>query len=167
MKKNFIILLIICAAVTLIAVNTDIKTPEEYYTAHPDAVTEDSEYVTLTIDGGDILRNGYVCENLSDDGFVLPETEFVLRENDTAFDVLARAANFEEISLDYSDSFGMVYVKGIDGIYEFDYGEASGWRYLVNGKAPSVNCGDFKLKNGDSVVFRYTCDYTSEVNGNE
>ncbi len=162
MKNDFIILPVIIAAVALIAVNTDIKTPEEYYAVHPDAVTEDSEYVTLAIDVGDILRNGYVSEDMSKDGYVLLETEFVLRENDTVFDILKRAAGFKSISLDYSASFGMVYIKGIDGIYEFDYGESSGWKYLVNGKAPDINCGSFELKNGDSIVFRYTCDYTAE-----
>lgn len=167
MKKDIIIFSVICAAVTVILFNTDIKTPEEYYSVHPDAVTEDSEYVTLVIDAGDILQNGYSCENLSDSGFVLSESKFVLRENDTVFDVIKRAADFKGISLDYSDSFGMVYVKGIDGIYELDYGEASGWNYLVNGKTPHVNCGDYKPKSGDSIVFRYTCDYTAEVNANE
>jgi len=162
-KKDILILFIICAVAALVAVNTDIKTPEEYYADHPDAVTEDSEYVTLVIDAGDILQNGYDCEELSDDGFVLPETKFVLRENDTAFDVLKRAAGAEGITLDYSDSFGMVYVKGIDGIYEFGYGEASGWNYLVNGKSPDTDCGGYMLKSGDNVVFRYTCDYRSPL----
>lgn len=58
------------------------------------------------------------------------------------------------------------YIKSIttpDGVTlsEFTNGKNSGWLYTVNGKKPSVGLNDYILKNGDSVNWYYSDDYTS------
>ena len=52
-----------------------------------------------------------------------------------------------------------VYISGINNLDEFDCGGESGWLYYVNGKKPNVSCDSTKLKDGDKVVFSYTCSY--------
>ena len=44
-------------------------------------------------------------------------------------------------------------------LYEFDYGDLSGWQYTVNGVSPSVGIGAYKLKNGDVIEFHYTTNF--------
>lgn len=55
------------------------------------------------------------------------------------------------------------YVSGIGDLYEKDCGSMSGWLYAVNGHAPNVGCGSYALKNGDSVLFIYTCNMGKDV----
>lgn len=45
---------------------------------------------------------------------------------------------------------------------EFTNGKNSGWLYSVNGKAPDVGACDYKLSDGDEVVFHYTDNYMKE-----
>ena len=48
------------------------------------------------------------------------------------------------------------YVSSINGLAEFDFGGASGWKYSVNGQTPSIACGNYMLKAGDSISWYYT-----------
>jgi hypothetical protein len=50
----------------------------------------------------------------------------------------------------------MVYISGISYIYEFDFGDLSGWTYTVNGQRSSVGAGEYKLSDGDAIVWEYT-----------
>ena len=55
------------------------------------------------------------------------------------------------------------YVEGIDNIYEFSCGQQSGWMYSVNDKFPQVSCSDYKVKDGDVIKWKYTCDLGEDV----
>lgn len=50
------------------------------------------------------------------------------------------------------------YVRGINGLSEFDHGPMSGWLYAVNGVTPGVSCGDYYLNDGDTVSWFYQGD---------
>ena len=54
------------------------------------------------------------------------------------------------------DAVETAYVRGIASLYEFDFGDLSGWTYTVNGVRPSIGCGACKLHDGDRVVWEYT-----------
>lgn len=125
----------------------NIQTPQEYYNRHIDDIQPDSLTFTLTVDAG---------KADPENGMIIPETEFVLVSGDTAFSALERVLAYNRIALDYGGSSADAYIKGIDGIYEFEHGEMSGWMYTVNGEFPSVGCGSFKLSDGDCVSFIYT-----------
>ena len=45
---------------------------------------------------------------------------------------------------------------------EFDNGNLSGWMYTLNGKHPLLAVNEQFLKDGDTIVFHYTDDYTVE-----
>ena len=66
--------------------------------------------------------------------------KYVLREGDTAFDLLEKATRCGKIPLDYQGSedniYNTVYVRGINNIYEFSCGPSSGWTYTVKWRKP-------------------------------
>lgn len=78
-------------------------------------------------------------------------------EGSTAFDLLSELCGEKDWDIEGSGS----YVSAINGLSEFDAGEQSGWMYSVNGKYPEIPAGDYVLKKGDKVVWRYV---TSWVN---
>lgn len=94
-------------------------------------------------------------EGVPSDG-ILVKTNYAITENDTVFLVLSNVLKAARISLDYSGRGESVYIKGIAGLYEMDFGEQSGWLYRVNGEIPSVSCGGQTVHTGDTIEFIYT-----------
>lgn len=47
------------------------------------------------------------------------------------------------------------YITSINGDKNGTFGGYDGWQYLVNGETPSVGVGDYKINNGDSILFYY------------
>lgn len=79
-----------------------------------------------------------------------------LQQGDTAFTALMRAANERNIPVIYSGSGASIYVRGINGLSEFDGGPLSGWMYSVNGVFPNYSAGLYTLKAGDVLRWQYT-----------
>jgi len=81
----------------------------------------------------------------------------------TAYYVLTKA--FDANSIEYK-------VKNVNYIYEltykgtslgeFDDGPNSGWLYKVNSTLPTVGTSEYAVKNGDTVTFYYTEDWTKD-----
>ena len=63
------------------------------------------------------------------------------------------------------NSYGSVYIRGINYLYEFSCGPLSGWMYKVNGEYPNYGCSKYKLKDGDVIEWVYTCDLGQDVGG--
>ncbi|MBQ7974260.1 MAG: S-layer homology domain-containing protein [Clostridia bacterium] len=74
-------------------------------------------------------------------------------------DVLTKALSLSGIP--YSCPTG-TYIESIKGLGEFDNGSTSGWMYTVNGTHPTQGIDKKTVKNGDTIVFHYTDDYTVE-----
>ena len=174
MKKDLLVLAFIVLLVVVLARGTKIQSVDEYYLTHIDEITEDSETVVLSINCASILDNmDNLNEDLRDekyvpsDGVILPPTRYVLRKGDTVFDILDRATRHNKIQMEYQDarlnSFGSVYVQGINYLYEFSCGELSGWMYRVNGQFPNYGCSKYTLKDGDVIEWLYTCDLGRDV----
>lgn len=100
-------------------------------------------------------KNRYVPSN----GVILSTSRVEFNKGDTAYDVTKRACSAAGIQIEaaYTPAYGSYYVEGINHLYEFDCGQTSGWMYKVNGWAPNYGCSEYKLKNGDSIVWYYTC----------
>lgn len=133
-------------------------------TAKSTTATSSSVTATISIECKSILDN---MDNLAkghesyvpSDGVILDEYTATYNKKTTAYDLLSDACKENNISVSSEKtSFGM-YVSGINNLDEFDCGQQSGWTYYVNGKMPNVACSAYKLKNGDKVVFSYTCSY--------
>ncbi len=74
-----------------------------------------------------------------------------LRGGDTAYSVLKRSG--ANVSAENS-SYG-VYVKGINGRFEFDEGPSSGWMFSINGTPPNKAADKCSVGKGDTVKWYY------------
>lgn len=104
-------------------------------------------------------KKDYVPE----DGLILAETEVRFDEGETAWDLLQRACEEQEIQLDAEDSAYGKYVKGIGQIYSGDCGDMSGWMFQVNGAYAEAGCDAYELQEGDVVTWIFICDYETDM----
>ena len=94
---------------------------------------------------------------------ILDSTEFTASPGNTVYDVLQNAARTNRILIDNRGSDGAAYIAGIDGLYEFDYGELSGWMYRVNGEFPDVGCQSCTVHDGDKIEWLYTTNIGKDL----
>lgn len=164
--KNFIAIAVFVGLGVMIVLLTDFQSADSYYSG-TDAVTENSiGTVTMTIRCDTIVGKSD-SEYIPADGVILETTEFAIEEGDSVFDILTEAAKTYHIQVENAGQWDMIYIAGINYLYEFDFGDLSGWIYHVNGIAPSVGCGEYILKDGDRIEWLYTCDIGNDLkNGN-
>lgn len=161
--KNFIFVGATVAAGVVIVLVTDIRSAKDYYGS---AKSKLSAVGTVTMEiRCDTVVGKSDSEYIPADGVVLPVTEFDIEEGDTVYDVLTDAAQTYGIQIDSrGGSKSMIYVAGINYLYEFDFGDLSGWVYHVNGISPSRNSGDYVLSDGDVIEWLYTCELGHDLN---
>ena len=159
--KNHLFVGILCAVGILVILLTDFSKPEDYYgkgTVKENTVGS----VTMSI-RCDILKGKELNEHIPKDYCILDTTEFKLSEGESVYDILLEAAKEYSISLEHEGGSDIVYISGINYLYENDYGDLSGWVYKVNGVLPSVGCGAYKLEDGDVIEWCYTLDLGNDV----
>ena len=100
-------------------------------------------------------------------GVILDKTSMELHEGESVYDLLIRAVRENGIHTENMKTglgaHGAYYISGIAHIYEYEYGELSGWMYYVNGEAPSVGCAEYILKDGDEVAWLYTREIGRDI----
>lgn len=96
-------------------------------------------------------------------GYLLKKTELTFKEDESAFDILKRVCEENNIPIEYSFTPGLetYYVEGINHLYEFDCGSTSGWLYDVNGKQPIRGSSDYIVQSGDHIDWHYSCSLGS------
>ncbi len=160
-KKNFIFIIIAAAAVSAFVLLNDFSSKDDYYNGKSSEKPDATGTVTLEI-RCDTIAGKSDDEHIPADGTVLEKTEFEIDEDDTVFDILTEAARKYNIQVENKGSagsaHGLSYIAGINYIYEFDFGDLSGWVYHVNGITPSRGCGEYVLNDGDEIEWLYTCD---------
>lgn len=72
-----------------------------------------------------------------------------------AADALKQVLDSENISYDIQDGTWGQYINSIDGETAGKFGGYDGWLYLVNGDMASVGVGEYKIEDGDELVFYY------------
>ena len=110
-------------------------------------------------------KEGYVPSN----GTILSTVQVSFEDGETVFDVLKRVCSMSGIQLEYSwtPMYDSYYIEGINNLYEFDCGGESGWMYKVNGWFPNYGCSSYTLKDGDVIVWCYSCKgLGADVGGN-
>ena len=174
MKKDILAVFSIILIIAVLINGTNIQSTEEYYLTHIDDITEESETVIISIRCDTVLENYDDLdpslrsdEFVPPDGVILPATEYVLRPGDTAFDLLERAVRYNRLQMEYQgadkNSFGSVYVQGINYLYEFSCGPLSGWMYRVDGEFPNYGCSKYELSDGQIIEWIYTCNLGNDV----
>lgn len=126
---------------------------------------QEDHVCTITIVCDTILDN---TDNLNEekapfvpkDGTILPETRVSFKEGDTVFEVLNKVCEAADIQIEYSYTplYESYYIEGINHLYEFDVGPESGWMYKVDEWFPNYGCSAYKLKDGQDIVWCYTCN---------
>lgn len=113
------------------------------------------------------LENPAIKSYIPSDGVILKKTTYKGTTDNTVFDALNTVCRNSDIQLDFSYTpiYASYYIKGINYLYEFDGGQLSGWMYKVNGWFPNYGCSSYTLKDGDKIVWVYTCDLGNDVGG--
>lgn len=114
-----------------------------------ETIEEEKIYCTYTIDCSSVLDHLDDLESnyqVPSNGIIYSQT-VEIEEGDTVMSILKRTGVSTDISLGY--------VKGIDGLYEFDCGSESGWTYSVNGTKPSVGASKYSVSEGDVIKWIY------------
>lgn len=180
MKKKklanvIMVLIILVIAVAGIAVAFSLRNGQDtglgsqyHITKIPDnaLITQGEDNVcTITIVCDTILDN---LDNLEEEkapyvpknAVILPKTQVSFTEGDTVFEVLQKVCAAAELQIEYSwtPMYNSYYIEGINHLYEFDCGNESGWMYKVNEWFPNYGCSAYTLKNGDDIVWCYTCN---------
>lgn len=135
------------------------------------------ENVTVTVevrcdtlsDHMDYLENESIRGYIPSDGVILARTSYSGTTENTVFDALSTVCRNNDVQLDfdYTPVYESSYVKGINFLYEFDAGPASGWMFSVNGWYPNYGCSNYYLRDGDAIVWRYSCrGYGSDIGAN-
>jgi len=89
-------------------------------------------------------------------GTILPPEEAELKPDDTVSDVLVRVLKSRKLAYETRGKGALLYVAGIDGLFEFDEGPTSGWKYRVNGVVRGEGAGQYKPEPGDRIEWFYT-----------
>ncbi len=150
--KNFFAVAIVFALLLCFVWFMKIESREGYYGGE----TEKGEIVgsvTMTIRCDTVAGRD---DHIPEDGVILPVTVFAIDANDTVYDILTEAARTYKIHIDKKGAEGLVYVSGIGYLYEFDFGDLSGWTYTVGGERADVGCDGYDLSDGDEIVWTYT-----------
>ena len=116
--------------------------------------------VTLTISCHTVAGR---AEHIPDDGIILDTVTLDIEEGDTVYSVLVDAAKRYGIQIENNGNAKTAYIASINNIYEFDFGDLSGWEYRVNGERLSVGCGQYSVRDGDRIEWLYTCDLGNDI----
>lgn len=153
---NHILLVLGCGAVMIAGVWwIRLETPEQYYGTQPEKSNVIGT-VTYSI-RCDQLPNNHTHAHLPEDGILLPPTVLALGEGETILDLLYEVTKTQKLQLEVNGlQDEQAYIRSIANLYEFDYGDLSGWMYRVNGESPSIGCGQYVLSDGDVVEWIYS-----------
>lgn len=112
---------------------------------------------TILDNMGDLAPGKSSC--VPGNGVILAASTVRFAQGDTVLDVLKAASSATGLQLEYSytPGYGSYYVEGINNLYEFDCGNESGWMYKVNGWFPNYGCSEYQVRDGDVIVWCYTC----------
>lgn len=131
----------------------DIQTASQYYGTEPEGANGEV-YISIRCDTvAGLAEDG----STPADGIVLDRCAIPFTEGESVFDALMAAARKYEIQVEHQGGSGdSAYILGIQYLYEYDYGNLSGWIYRVNGETPSIGCGAYMLQAGDEIRWDYT-----------
>lgn len=154
-----LVTLLLASAVWLIRIQTKEDYRQDHGRHEGTSITVSMEIRCDTVAG----RRDY----LPADGVILAETEISVGEGASAFDVLKEAAAIHEIPIEYEGTAAgdeFAYIEGIAYLYEYDFGELSGWVFLVNGESPDIGCGAYRVADGDRIIWYYTTELGRDFN---
>ncbi len=111
------------------------------------------------------LKNDEKKEYVPKNGTILKESKYEIGKGSTAFDLLKEVTKEEDIHAEYSYSsmYKIYFIDAINHIYSMEAGDMSGWMFYVNGEMAQVGASDYKLKDGDKILWAYTCNGGEDI----
>lgn len=154
--KQLIFVLLTCAIAAVAVYMINIQSASDYYGNALPTGKEIAGHASISI-RCDTVAGSTDDDSIPDDGVILESTDIPFREGASVFDVLTSAARTFRIQTEHSGGEGgMAYVTGINYLYEYAYGDLSGWIYSVNGETFSIGCGSYIVEDGDEILWQYT-----------
>ncbi|MBQ7376143.1 MAG: DUF4430 domain-containing protein [Clostridia bacterium] len=151
--KNFIALIVAAAVCAAFILLTDFKRPEDYY---GEQIVKDDPIGSVTL----TIRCDTVADELENeeytDGVILDSVSMTLGRGDSVYSILLDASKQYRLQIENNGTEDRAYIAAIEHIYEFEYGDLSGWTYRVNGEDASVGCSEYALSDGDVIEWIYT-----------
>ncbi len=92
------------------------------------------------------------------DEIILSKTDLKFNDGQTAYDALKTIADKNGIKIKARGIGKYTYVEQIADLKEFMEGPLSGWLYTINGEQPSKGAGAYKLKENDTLIWKYSTD---------
>lgn len=160
--KNYLFILVIALILITFVFLSDFKSPDDFYSTTAVQKKNIIGSVNLEI-RCDTISGEESPKHVPKDGTILKETAFPLSKGNTVYDILLEACRQNRIHMEKSGAEGMIYIVGIGYIYEFDFGDLSGWKYYVNGVSPSIGCDQYVLKDGDSIRWLYSLELGNDI----
>lgn len=159
-RKNFAAVIIIALLSAAFVLTTDFQTADNYYTTA--IVTKGNAIgsVTMSIRCDPVAGQ---ADYIPADGVILPETTFPIAQGDTVYTILTEAARAYSIPMENTGGKGMAYIAGIGHLYEYAFGDLSGWVYHVDGESPSVGCDQYTLRDGQKIEWMYTLELGNDL----
>lgn len=148
-------------ATTSVKATTKINTTTAKATTETTVTTSESNVCYITIECTEILNNmdklkeghsAYVPSN----GYILNNYPVEISNGYSAYDVLKKACNDNNIKLTATTTAYGTYVSGINNLDEFDCGNQSGWLYYVDNNYQNVSCDKRTVKPNETITFHYT-----------
>ena len=160
--KNFLFIYVIALGLIAFVFFSDFESADDFYSTTAVQKKNIIGSVNLEI-RCDTISGEESPKHVPKDGTILKETAFPLSEGNTVYDILLEACRQNKIHMEKSGAEGMIYIVGIGYIYEFDFGDLSGWKYYVNGVSPSIGCDQYALKDGDSIRWLYSLELGNDI----
>lgn len=160
--------------------------PDQYHTdpvpsGRPEPVNAEDQsvnqkrsfYVYLSIDVLTVLDHMEDLKTglekyIPEGGWILPKTQVLCYEGETAWDVMSRECKARGINVQssYTPLYNSVYMEGINHIGEFDCGATAGWVYEVDGWIPNYSSSRYVMVEGEYLRWRYSCTgFGSDLDG--
>lgn len=99
----------------------------------------------------------------ADLGYVVEPTQYELTEGLTALELVEQVLTESEIAYEITESEWGNYITSINEITEYEFGEQSGWMYLVNGEYASVGMDSYVIENDDLIEVRFTLAWGDDL----
>lgn len=152
--KHYLAVILIAAGAIVFILLTNFESPAAYSKIGEKG--NPTGTVTMSVRCNVLKGEETLPDYIPDDCVILPETTFTLSEGETVYDILIEASKRYGIHIDNRGGANSAYIAGIGYLYEFAYGELSGWMYRVNGVFPEVGCQGYSLSDGDRIEWLYT-----------
>ncbi len=158
--KNFIAIAVLTLIALLVIFFTDIQSPDSYYGGQLPEKDDPIGSVTVSVRCEKVSGRS---DDIPSDGVIIKETKIDIEKGESVYDILVQVAKYYSVPLDSDIGPSSAYVVGIGDLYQFDFGDLSGWVCLVNGKEISVGASEYKLKDKDVVEWHYTLNLGKDI----